>query len=194
MAVFLRWVFAVWELVETVGKQSRTMIWACFHIPAWSAFCYSTTAEMCKGNTFYFFWLRAEQQFGEQAHHSNPGALEMTRCPLTCLARSLLKKELLACCRDHSEWPRSVWHLPAVNAMAFTFPLWSDSEGRLVCIAQDPGFFIQSLCPTDTAGAGPRGSAVLGFGQIPAKDRLVVFSLELLRLLHNLYPSGWKYL
>lgn len=34
------------------------MIWACFHIPAQSAFRYSTTAEMYKGNTFYLFWLR----------------------------------------------------------------------------------------------------------------------------------------
>lgn len=41
-----------------MGKQSRRIIWACFHIPAQSAFRYSTTAEMYKGNTFYLFWLR----------------------------------------------------------------------------------------------------------------------------------------
>lgn len=58
MAAFVRWVFAVRKLVGTVGKQSRMMIWACFHVPAWSAFWYSTTADMYKGNTFYYFWLR----------------------------------------------------------------------------------------------------------------------------------------
>ena len=112
MAVFVRWVFAVWKLVGTVGKQSRMMIWACFYVPARSAFWYSTTAEMYKGHTFYF-WLRTAAAIWRMGPPFKSWCIlnDQVSTHLPCLVRCQ-KKELLARCGVHSEWPHGVWCLP----------------------------------------------------------------------------------
>lgn len=186
MAVFVRWVFAVWKLVGTVGKQSRMMIWACFHVPAQSAFWYSTTAEMYKGNTFYFFWLRTAAAIWQMGPPFKSWCILNDQVSTHLPASFVVKKRSFSLAAEFILSDRMVCDTsPSINAMAFTFPLWSDSEGRLLHIEKDPVFFFQSFCPADTANIGPCGTAIWGFGQIPAADQLGIFSLELLRFLCN---------
>lgn len=155
MAVFVRWVFAVWKLVGTVGKQSRMMIWPCFHVPARSAFWYSTTAEMYKGNTFYFLWLRTAAAIWRTRPPFKSWCILNDQVSTHLPALFVVKKSSFSLAAEFILSDRTVCDTsPSINAMAFTFPLRSDSEGTLH-VAKDPGFCFQLLCPTDTANVGP---------------------------------------
>lgn len=138
--------FLQWKLVGIVGKQSRRMIWACFHIPAQSAFRYSTTAEMYKGNTFYLFWLR------EAAAIWRVGTPFKSWCILNDQVSTLLpasffvkkkknKKKIqkhFFRCRVCSQSPYDVQYLLFTPRQQHLHFLWSDIERRLLHVERNP--------------------------------------------------------
>lgn len=149
----------MWKLVGTVGKHSSAML--CFHIPAKSAFWYSSTAEMHKGNTFYFFWLqtaaaiwRMGLTFPVLLHVKWPGVPS-----LACLVHCQ-KEELLTLCRVHSLWPRGVWYLPFNHHDAIYLPVFSgqtEKEDFFMLY-----IFFLSSAQEITANTGTWATAVWG--------------------------------
>lgn len=134
MVVFVRYIFAVWELSGIVGKQPRKMTGVCLHDPAQSAFWHSTTAEMCKGNTFYLSWLskaaaiwRMGTPFGSwcilngQVSARLPASFLVQKGASHSLPRSLL-------------WMTTRCVVPPlqINATTFTFP-WIRHPRRTSC-------------------------------------------------------------
>lgn len=132
----------MWKLVGIVGKQSRRIIWACFHIPAQSAFRYSTTAEMYKGNTFYLFWLREAAAIWRVGTPCRSWCIlndqVSTRLPASFFVKK--KKEHFSRCRICSQWPHDVQYLPFTPRQQHLHLLWSDTEGRLLSVERNPLF------------------------------------------------------
>lgn len=145
MAVFVRWVFAVWKLVGTVGKQSvQCFVFTCQpRVP-------SDTAQQLKCIRKHILLLLAPNCSSNLAngpdipillHFKRPGVPSFA-CLVHCQ-----KEELLALCRIHSVWPHGVWYHPFNHHDAIYLPFFSDQTEKEDFFILH--IFFLSVCPTD---------------------------------------------